>query len=66
MNFSLTHCYYFLLRPSAKLLDVVAIDHLPSLLPKDNSDKYAAKLLPFLLKVARLDFLGLIPPQFEH
>lgn len=37
--------------PSAKLLDVVAIDHLPSLLPKDSSDKYATKLLPFLLKL---------------
>lgn len=37
--------------PSTKLLDVIAIDHLPSLLPKDSSDKYAAKLLPFLLKL---------------
>jgi len=37
--------------PNTKLLDVVAIDHLPSLLPKDSSDKYAAKLLPFLLRL---------------
>lgn len=37
--------------PSTKLLDVIAIDHLPSLLPKDSSDKYAAKLLPFLLRL---------------
>ena len=51
MHCSLNHCFCFLLRPSAKLLDVVAIDHLPSLLPKDSSDKYAAKLLPFLLKL---------------
>ncbi|XP_022794882.1 saccharopine dehydrogenase [NAD(+), L-lysine-forming]-like [Stylophora pistillata] len=37
--------------PSTKLLDVIAIDHLPSLLPQDSSDKYAAKLLPFLFKL---------------
>lgn len=32
-----------------KLLDLIAIDHLPSLLPKESSEDYGAQLLPHLL-----------------
>ena len=51
LNFNSLSNNLCLYSPSTKLLDVIAIDHLPSLLPKDSSDKYAAKLLPFLLKL---------------
>lgn len=36
-------------------LDVTAIDNLPSLLPVESSQDYAAQLLPSLLTLARLD-----------
>ena len=65
MDVNLLFCYFldinfnfFLYSPNTKLLDVVAIDHLPSLLPKDSSDKYAAKLLPFLLRLPEVCYLG--------
>jgi saccharopine dehydrogenase (NAD+, L-lysine forming) len=37
-------------------LDVMAIDNLPSLLPVESSEDYAAQLLPSLLTLDRLDF----------
>ncbi|MWD27881.1 saccharopine dehydrogenase [Aquicoccus sp. SCR17] len=36
-------------------LDVMAIDNLPSLLPRESSEDYAAQLLPSLLTLDRLD-----------
>ena len=39
-------------RPAASdspRLDVVAIDHLPSLLPRESSEDFASQLLPHLL-----------------
>lgn len=36
-------------------LDVMAIDNLPSLLPVESSQDYAAQLLPYLLTLDRLD-----------
>ena len=36
-------------------LDVTAIDNLPSMLPAESSDDYAAQLLPSLLTLASLD-----------
>jgi saccharopine dehydrogenase (NAD+, L-lysine-forming) len=36
-------------------LDVMAIDNLPSLLPKESSEDYAAQLLPSLMGLDRLD-----------
>lgn len=39
----------------APTLDVTAIDNLPSLLPVESSEDYAAQLLPSLLELDRLD-----------
>ena len=39
----------------APVLDVTAIDNLPSLLPVESSQDYAAQLLPSLLTLGRLD-----------
>ena len=36
-------------------LDVTAIDNLPSLLPLESSEDYAAQLLPSLLTLGNLD-----------
>jgi len=36
-------------------LDVMAIDNLPSLLPRESSEDFAAQLLPSLLALGRLD-----------
>mgnify|MGYP006313828365 FL=1 len=36
-------------------LDVTAIDNLPSLLPVESSEDYAAQLLPSLLTLGSLD-----------
>lgn len=36
---------------NGKYLDVIAIDHLPSLLPKESSDDFSAQLLPCLTKL---------------
>lgn len=35
-------------RSDSPFLDIVAIDHLPSLLPRESSEKYASKLAPYL------------------
>ncbi len=40
---------------SAPPLDVTAIDNLPSMLPVESSEDYAAQLLPSLLTLAQLD-----------
>ena len=32
-------------------LDLIAIDHLPSLLPKESSDDFSSQLLPYLLRL---------------
>ncbi|MBM4281828.1 MAG: saccharopine dehydrogenase, partial [Deltaproteobacteria bacterium] len=37
----------------APLLDVMAIDHLPSLLPRESSEDFAEQLLPHLLDLAK-------------
>ncbi|WP_348640381.1 saccharopine dehydrogenase [Marivivens donghaensis] len=37
------------------VLDVMAIDNLPSLLPKESSDDYASQLLPHLATLDRID-----------
>ena len=34
-------------------LDLIAIDHLPSLLPLESSEEFSARLLPFLLELDR-------------
>lgn len=39
----------------APAVDLVAIDHLPSLLPREASADFAAQLLPHLLRIDRLD-----------
>lgn len=36
-------------------LDVMAIDNLPSMLPRDSSEDYAAQLLPVLMQLDRID-----------
>lgn len=36
-------------------LDVMAIDNLPSMLPVESSEDYAAQLLPYLLKIDAID-----------
>jgi saccharopine dehydrogenase (NAD+, L-lysine-forming) len=36
-------------------LDVMAIDNLPSLLPRESSEDFAAQLLPHLLGLHALD-----------
>ena len=37
------------------VLDVMAIDNLPSLLPRESSEDFAAQLLPYLLRLDNLD-----------
>ena len=36
-------------------LDVMAIDNLPSMLPKESSEDFAAQLLPHLLELEALE-----------
>lgn len=36
-------------------LDLIAIDHLPSLLPRESSEDFSQQLLPTLLKIKHLD-----------
>jgi saccharopine dehydrogenase (NAD+, L-lysine-forming) len=36
-------------------LDVMAIDNLPSLLPRESSEDFAAQLLPHLLTLDRIE-----------
>ena len=36
-------------------LDVMAIDNLPSLLPRESSEDYAGQLLPVLAQLDRID-----------
>ncbi|MCL4137287.1 UNVERIFIED_CONTAM: hypothetical protein GTU68_031298, partial [Idotea baltica] len=36
-------------------LDLISIDHLPSLLPVESSDEFAKALLPYLLNIDQLD-----------
>jgi len=36
-------------------LDLISIDHLPSLLPVESSDEFASALLPYLLNIDQLD-----------
>ena len=36
-------------------LDLISIDHLPSLLPVESSDEFATSLLPYLLNIDQLD-----------
>jgi saccharopine dehydrogenase (NAD+, L-lysine-forming) len=36
-------------------LDVMAIDNLPALLPRESSEDFAAQLLPTLLQIDALD-----------
>lgn len=35
----------------SKPLDVVAIDHLPSVLPRESSERFASKMTPYLMKL---------------
>lgn len=42
--------HYFLFR-CAKPLDVIAIDHLPSVLPRESSQRFANKMTPYLLRL---------------
>lgn len=37
---------------SAKKLDVIAIDHLPSALPRESSQRFANKMTPYLLRLS--------------
>ena len=55
LNLAQMHLHY---RKSSKPLDVVAIDHFPSLLPRESSTRFANDSTPHLLKldqVKRLD-----------
>lgn len=55
LNLAYMHLHY---RKSSKPLDVVAIDHFPSLLPRESSTRFANDSTPHLLKldqVKRLD-----------
>lgn len=36
-------------------LDIIAIDHLPSLLPRESSEDFSRQLLPYLLQIDALD-----------
>jgi len=38
----------------SKPLDVVAIDHLPSVLPRESSEKFANKMTPYLMKLVEV------------
>ncbi|KAJ1679487.1 Saccharopine dehydrogenase [Spiromyces aspiralis] len=44
--------------PNSKPLQVCAIDHLPSMLPREASDQFARDLLPTLLKLPQRDQAG--------
>lgn len=37
---------------SGKKLDVIAIDHLPSVLPRESSQRFAKKMTPYLLRLS--------------
>ena len=52
----------FPLRAGPKLWNEVP----PSLKKAKSVDVFKSQVKTFLFKVARLDFLGLIPPQFEY
>jgi len=39
----------------APVLDVTAIDNLPSMLPRESSEDFAAQLLPHLMTLGQLD-----------
>ena len=39
----------------APVLDVTAIDNLPSMMPTESSEDFAAQLLPHLAKLDRMD-----------
>ena len=39
-----------------KPLDVIAIDHLPSLIPRESSIEFSKQLLPHLMTLKNLDF----------
>ena len=45
-------CFFFL--SCSKPLDVVAIDHLPSVLPRESSEKFANKMTPYLMKLVEV------------
>jgi len=38
-----------------KILDITAIDNLPSLLPKESSEDFAAQLLPHLMMLEEIE-----------
>lgn len=40
---------------SAPALDLIAIDHLPSLLPRESSEDFSNQMLPYLLSLKQLD-----------
>lgn len=54
------HCTNFV-KPQLRLidgdnpLDLIAIDHLPSMLPRESSDDYVSQLLPYLLTLDSAD-----------
>ncbi|MXQ09512.1 saccharopine dehydrogenase [Alphaproteobacteria bacterium GH1-50] len=52
----------------ASPLDVMAIDNLPSLLPRESSEDFAAQLFPFLERLDRLDegVWGRAEKTFRH
>ena len=39
---------------SSKPVDVSAIDHLPSVLPRESSERFANKMTPYLLKLDKV------------
>ena len=46
--------FYILFNSCSKPLDVVAIDHLPSVLPRESSERFASKMTPYLLKLVEV------------
>ena len=52
---------YFLYRKSSKPLDVVAVDHLPSLLPRESSTRFSDDALPHLRKLSEVTLLFFKP-----
>ena len=50
----LNSIFYVLFNSCSKPLDVVAIDHLPSVLPRESSERFASKMTPYLLKLVEV------------
>ena len=48
-------CYTLEVDEKDKILDITAIDNLPSLLPRESSEDFAAQLLPHLMMLKEIE-----------